>query len=54
MSKDLYEIEFHHGDILIGVGYNLTEKEVNKVWEEWEAFDSNCWCMVVYRVEYEE
>lgn len=50
MSKDLYEIEFHHGDILIGIGYNLTEKEADKVWGEWENLDTNCWCMIVYRM----
>ena len=29
---------------------NLTEKEADKVWGEWENLDTNCWCMIVYRM----
>lgn len=48
----MIEMEFYYDEILIGVGYGLNEGECNFLWEEWESFGDEYWCMEVFREIY--
>ena len=52
--QERYQIEFYYDEILIGIGYGLSEYEADKLWDEWEQFKESCWCAIIFEMEGDE
>jgi len=54
MDKELHTVEFYYEEHLIGIGYNLSENDADKLWGQWEEHGDNYWCAIIYEVEENE
>ena len=53
MFNDI-KIEFYYEESYIGTGYNLNPRQAEYVWNTWESYSDNHWCLEVIELNDED